>query len=172
MPCLYSPSGDHFPSFCLRQIIEIVPRSTVHKVQPYARARARVPYEESAAAENAQVAFAFLALGRVLMSHAKSLRWRHMMAIRTSCIARAIRLCERALGGKYVDRKKEPRAWVLRADVAGVVVAAIRIEWDHLRRLKEAPSPVRVAVLQTGVVDERRLLRMLDATAYQKETTT
>jgi hypothetical protein len=147
-------------------MIQVVDLPRPRSREPYAHARARDLYEESAAAE---AAFAYLAMGRTLLSQAKSVQWRRMMAIRTATIARAIRLCERALGCKYVGRQKEPRAWLLRGDVAGVVVPVIRIEWDHLRRLNEAPNPVRVAVLQRGLVDELRLQRMLGATAYEQE---
>jgi hypothetical protein len=136
-------------------------RSTVRSNKPYARAPTRDPHRESDAEARAAAVHTFLAVGSVLASTAKSLRWCHMMAIRTSCIARAIRLTERALGAKYVGREKQPRAWVLRALVEGVVVPVVRVEWDHLRRLKETPTPVRVVILQRHALDETLLLRAL-----------
>lgn len=150
-----------------------MPCSTRGPKQPYAHAPARDPYSEFVADDGTpRMDFAFLGAARVLKSTAKRLRWRHMTAIRTSCISRAVRLSERALGDKYVDREKRTRAWILRADVDGAAVPAVRVEWDHLRRLKEAPSPVRVVILRHGLMDEQAFLRVLTGTSAPRESST
>jgi hypothetical protein len=86
------------------------------------------------------------------------LRWRQTVAVRTSAIGRAVRVCEKALGLKYDHRTKERCAWTLFATVGDEVVPAIRVSWVGLHRFEEKDRPpVNVTVLQPAVVDVRVL---------------
>lgn len=103
----------------------------------------------------------FLSFTHKLTRQMKRVRWRDMMARRSSAIARALKVCEVALGPRYVEREKVGAAWVLRVEAERELVDAIRVQWTHLQSFQESPSPLDVVVLRPDIVDTAILHRAL-----------